>query len=75
VLARGALLGRATLGLALLAGHPAMAVLGFAGMGLGRANLVPIVFGAAGRMAGLAPGIGILRSRARATSASSSARR
>jgi hypothetical protein len=35
------------------------AVLGFAGMGLGLANIAPIVFSAAGREPGLAPGIGI----------------
>jgi predicted MFS family arabinose efflux permease len=59
VLVGGALLGGTTLGAALLAGAPAVAVLGFAGMGLGLANVVPIVFGAAGRVPGLAPGIGI----------------
>jgi MFS family permease len=55
----GALIGALTLGAALLAGHPAAAVLGFAGMGLGLANIAPIVFSAAGRLPDLAPGIGI----------------
>jgi MFS family permease len=55
----GALIGAITLGAALLAGHPAAAVLGFAGMGIGLANVAPIVFSAAGRLPGLAPGIGI----------------
>jgi MFS family permease len=55
----GALIGAATLAGALIAGHPAAAVLGFAGMGLGLANVAPIVFSAAGRMSDLAPGIGI----------------
>jgi MFS family permease len=59
VLACGALIGAATLGAALLAAKPFAAVLGFVGMGLGLANVVPIVFGAAGRLPGLAPGIGI----------------
>jgi hypothetical protein len=44
---------------ALLAGHPAAAVIGFAGMGFGLANVGPIVFSAAGRLPELAPGIGI----------------
>jgi fucose permease len=55
----GALIGALSLGAALLAGHPAAAVLGFAGMGLGLANFAPIVFSAAGRLPDLAPGIGI----------------
>jgi fucose permease len=55
----GALIGALTLGAALLAGHPAAAVLGFAGMGAGLANIAPIVFSAAGRLPDLAPGIGI----------------
>jgi hypothetical protein len=55
----GALIGALTLGAALLAGHPAAAVLGFAGMGIGLANIAPIVFSAAGRLPDLAPGIGI----------------
>ncbi len=59
VLVTGALIGGGTLGAALLAGHPAVAVLGFAGMGIGLANVIPIVFSAAGRLEGLAPGIGI----------------
>ncbi len=59
VLVSGALIGGGTLAVALLAGHPAVAVLGFAGMGIGLANVIPIVFSAAGRLPGLAPGIGI----------------
>jgi MFS family permease len=59
LLACGALTGGATLGAALLAAKPFAAVLGFAGMGFGLANVVPIVFGAAGRLPGLTPGIGI----------------
>jgi MFS family permease len=59
MVAAGALIGALTLGAALLAGHPAAAVLGFAGMGIGLANVAPIVFSAAGRLPGLAPGIGI----------------
>ncbi len=59
ILAAGALVGGGTLGAALLAGHPLAAILGFAGMGIGLANVVPIVFGAAGRFPELSPGIGI----------------
>jgi MFS family permease len=59
ILVAGAVIGAATLGAALLAGHPAAAVIGFAGMGLGLANIAPIVFSAAGRLPELAPGIGI----------------
>lgn len=55
----GALTGALMLAAALLASHPAAALLGFAGMGLGLANVAPIVFSAAGRLPGLAPGIGI----------------
>jgi MFS family permease len=36
-----------------------MAILGFAIAGLGVANLVPILFSAAGNRAGLPPGVGI----------------
>ena len=59
ILVAGALIGTLTLGAALLAADPAAAVIGFAGMGIGLANVAPIVFSAAGRLQGLAPGIGI----------------
>lgn len=59
VLAGGALIGACSLGVALIAGHPLAAVAGFTGMGLGLSNIIPIVFSAAGRLPGLAPGIGI----------------
>jgi MFS family permease len=59
MVAAGALIGALTFGSALIAGHPAAAVLGFAGMGIGLANIAPIVFSAAGRLPDLAPGIGI----------------
>jgi fucose permease len=59
IVAAGALIGASTLAAALVAGHPAAAVLGFAGMGLGLSNIAPIVFSAAGRVPDLAPGIGI----------------
>ena len=75
VLLSGALIGAGTLGGALLVGHPAVAVMGFAGMGIGLANVIPIVFSAAGRLPGLAPGSASPGSRARAISASSPARR
>ena len=59
IIVAGALMGAAALGAALIAGHPAAAVVGFAGMGIGLANVAPIVFSAAGRLSDLAPGIGI----------------
>jgi fucose permease len=59
ILVAGAVVSALTLGVALLAGHPAAAVIGFAGMGLGLANVAPIVFSAAGRLPELAPGLGI----------------
>jgi fucose permease len=59
ILVAGAVIGAATLAVALLVGHPAAAVVGFAGMGFGLANVAPIVFSAAGRLPELAPGIGI----------------
>jgi len=59
ILVAGAVVGALTLGVALLAGHPAAAVIGFAGMGLGLANVAPIVFSAVGRLPELAPAIGI----------------
>jgi MFS family permease len=59
VLIAGALIGAAALALALIVGDPLAAVVGFAGMGIGLSNIIPIVFSAAGRLPGLAPGIGI----------------
>ena len=48
-------LAAAGLGLALLLGHPAAAIVGFGCVGLGLANVVPILFSAAGRT----PGVGV----------------
>jgi len=59
ILICGAVLGSVALAAALLAAHPAAAMLGFAGIGLALANIAPIVFSAAGRLPDLAPGIGI----------------
>jgi len=42
--------------MALLMGHPAIALLGFGLVGLGVANLIPILFSAAGRTRGIPPG-------------------
>jgi predicted MFS family arabinose efflux permease len=47
------------LGGALLVGRPSAAIAGFASVGFGIANLVPIVFRAAGRLPGVAPSEGI----------------
>ncbi|MDZ7906129.1 MAG: MFS transporter [Cypionkella sp.] len=54
-----AVLGAAGLAISGLAPTPAMAVAGFAVAGLGVANMVPILFSAAGNWPGLPPGIGI----------------
>ena len=59
-LVRGsALLAAAGLAAALLAPAPVPAIAGYALLGLGVANLVPVFFGAAGRIPGQAPGTGI----------------
>ncbi|HEX6012086.1 MAG TPA: MFS transporter [Geminicoccaceae bacterium] len=59
-LVRGsALVAGVGLGLALLIATPAAAVAGFACAGLGLSNAVPVLFGAAGRMPGQAPGTAI----------------
>lgn len=54
-----ALLAALGLGVALLVAQPVAALLGFACVGLGLANIVPILFTAAGRTAGVASEIGI----------------
>ena len=55
----GALLAAFGLGGALLLHDPAAAILGFGLVGLGLANVVPILFSAAGRTPGIAPGAAI----------------
>ena len=47
------------LGLGLIVAHPAAALVGFACVGLGLANIVPVLFTAAGKTPGVAPGMGI----------------
>ena len=56
---RGGLLVAGSLGAALLIGHPLAAVLGCGGVGAGLAGIVPVVFSAAARTPGIAPGGGI----------------
>ena len=51
----GALAGGG-LAMSLLVGHPAIALLGFGLVGLGVANVIPILFGAAGRTQGIPAG-------------------
>lgn len=46
-------------GVAVAAPHPLAAPAGFALAGLGLANIVPVLFGAAARMPGVAPGAGV----------------
>ena len=55
----GALLAALGLGGALLLHDPLAAILGFGMVGLGLANIVPILFSAAGRTPGMAPGAAI----------------
>jgi fucose permease len=55
----GGILAAASLGVALLVGHPVAAFAGCVGMGLGLANVVPIVFREASAVPGLAPGQGL----------------
>ncbi len=54
-----AMLAALGLGLSLLIAQPLAALLGFACVGLGLANIVPILFTAAGRTSGVASEIGI----------------
>jgi fucose permease len=53
------LLGAAGMALALLVPHPAAALLGFALVGLGFANIVPVLFSVAGQLPGIAAAHGI----------------
>jgi len=52
-------LGTAGMALALLASEPWVALLGFALVGIGFANVVPVLFGAAARVPGVTPAHGI----------------
>ncbi len=54
-----AILAAAGLGTALLLGHPMAALAGFACVGLGLSNIVPVLFSAAGRTPGVTTGTGI----------------
>jgi MFS family permease len=54
-----AIISAVGLAVALVAPFAAVAVLGFAAVGLGMSNLVPIFFGAAGKIPGQAPGTAI----------------
>ena len=56
---RGGLIAAAGLAAALLVAHPAVALVGFACMGVGLAALVPVVFRAAGSLPGVPAGVGI----------------
>ena len=55
----GGLLAAASLAVALVIGHPVAALGGCVGMGLGLANVIPIVFRAAAAVPGLPPGQGL----------------
>lgn len=59
ILCLGAGVAATALSGALLLGQPLAAIVGFAGLGLGLANVIPVLFSAAGRMPGLPAGIGI----------------
>ena len=56
---RGGVLAAGGLGLALVVGHPVAAVAGFAAVGAGLANVIPVAFSAAGRVPGVSPATGI----------------
>jgi MFS family permease len=60
----GALLAGAGLGIALLVGHPAAALAGFACLGLGLAPTIPIIFRAAGHVPGVHPARALARTSA-----------
>jgi hypothetical protein len=47
------------LGLALLVGRPAAGIVGCALVGIGIANIVPVIFSAAARLPGVSPGHGL----------------
>jgi predicted MFS family arabinose efflux permease len=49
----------AGLGIALLVGHPIAALVGFGCVGFGLANVVPILFSAAGNTPGVRPSVGV----------------
>jgi fucose permease len=59
VLTAGSAAAAALLGGALMLASPWAALVGFAGVGIGIANAIPILFGAAGRLPGVPAGIGI----------------
>jgi fucose permease len=54
-----ALISSGGLAAGLLLTHPAIAIAGFALMGLGMANMVPLLFVAGARVPGLAPSVGL----------------
>jgi len=53
------MISAAGLALALIAPTPLLAVFGFAAMGIGIANIAPVIYGAAGRLKGVASGVSI----------------
>ena len=59
MLAVGAAVAAGLLGGALLLASPWAALLGFGGVGVGIANAIPILFGAAGRLPGIPAGIAL----------------
>ncbi|WP_435105117.1 MFS transporter [Arhodomonas sp. AD133] len=59
VLRIGTCLTTAGLGSALMIAHPAAALFGFASVGIGLSNVVPIVFAASSRVPGIPPGYGL----------------
>jgi MFS family permease len=59
VLSGGGFIVAAGMAIALLAPSPVVIAIGFGLVGLGAANIVPVVFSAAGRTPGVAPSVGI----------------
>ncbi|CAN5903347.1 MFS transporter [soil metagenome] len=61
VLGGGAMLSACAMTAVLLIGHPLVALIGFAFVGLGLANVVPVLFVSATQVPGVAPSAGIAR--------------
>lgn len=61
VLGGGAMLAACAMTAVLLIGHPLVALIGFAVVGLGLANVVPVLFVAATEIPGVAPSVGIAK--------------
>lgn len=59
VLQASSMVAACGLGVGVLSGEPVMAIVGFGLVGLGIANIIPVLFSAAGQVHGVAPGIAL----------------